>query len=198
MKCLKRRLRLAFGIVPPGFCRLVFGSYEKIMEANSKRCSVCKEIKNLSLFGVRKKAKDGRNYRCKVCQSKSSRDSRSRNPMATQVGTMIKKAKERSALKKLPFDIDFEYLLDRAPSHCPIFNMPLEWSCFRSEKKGPLPNSPSLDRIVPDLGYVKGNVWIISHRANTIKSNATHEELKLVAEAVGKAIIDSQALGINT
>ena len=104
---------------------------------------------------------------------------------------MVKKAKARSALKNLPFDIDSEYLLDRTPSHCPIFNIPLEWSCFRSEKKGPLPNSPSLDRIVPNLGYVKGNVWIISHRANTIKSNATHDELKLVAEAVAKAMVNS-------
>lgn len=104
---------------------------------------------------------------------------------------MVKKAKERSRLKGLPFNLDAEYLLAMAPSHCPIFGIPLEWSCFRSEKKGPLPNSPSLDRIIPSLGYVKGNVWIISHRANTIKSNASHEELKLITEAVGKVIADS-------
>ena len=78
------------------------------MEANSKRCSVCKEIKDLSSFGIREKAKDGRNYRCKICQSKSSRDSRSKNPVVTQIGTMVKKAKERSVLKDLPFDINSE------------------------------------------------------------------------------------------
>jgi hypothetical protein len=161
------------------------------MEAKTKQCSVCKELKPLSCFGIRKSGGDGLNYRCKNCQSKSSRDSRSKNPMKTQIGTMVKKAKERSREKEIPFDIDIEYLMSIATSHCPIFNVPLEWSCFRSNKKGPLPNSPSLDRIVPNRGYVKGNVWIISHRANTIKSNASHEELALVAKAVSKATVNS-------
>lgn len=42
-------------------------------------------------------------------------------------------------------------------------------------------NSPTLDRIVPDLGYVPGNVAVISFRANAIKRNATVAELKAVA-----------------
>jgi hypothetical protein len=41
-------------------------------------------------------------------------------------------------------------------------------------------NSPSLDRIIPELGYVKGNIMVISHKANTIKSNANIEELEKV------------------
>lgn len=36
---------------------------------------------------------------------------------------------------------------------------------------------PSLDRINPKLGYVPGNVWVVSHRANRIKSDASSEEL---------------------
>lgn len=39
-------------------------------------------------------------------------------------------------------------------------------------------NSPSLDRRDPSLGYVKGNVGVISDRANLLKSNMTLEELK--------------------
>ena len=104
---------------------------------------------------------------------------------------MVRNAKVRAQNKNLPFDIDQDYVRSIVSSHCPIFGTPLEWSTRREGKKTAFPNSPSLDRIDPAKGYVKGNVWIISHRANTIKNDATHEELKLVAKAVGKAIVDS-------
>jgi hypothetical protein len=42
--------------------------------------------------------------------------------------------------------------------------------------------SPTLDKIIPELGYVRGNIAVISHRANRIKSDATLAEvLKLAA-----------------
>jgi hypothetical protein len=43
-------------------------------------------------------------------------------------------------------------------------------------------NSPSLDRVVPELGYVEGNVVWISNRANILKRDAAWEELQRVAE----------------
>jgi hypothetical protein len=39
-------------------------------------------------------------------------------------------------------------------------------------------NSPTLDRIIPSLGYVRGNVKVISMRANVLKHNASLDELK--------------------
>lgn len=42
-------------------------------------------------------------------------------------------------------------------------------------------SSPSLDHIEPEKGYVRGNVWVISYRANMIKNNATIDELQLLA-----------------
>ena len=46
-------------------------------------------------------------------------------------------------------------------------------------------DSPSLDRIFPESGYTKGNVRVISWRANWIKNNSTIEEIE-------KLYIDSQ------
>ena len=37
--------------------------------------------------------------------------------------------------------------------------------------------SPSLDRIIPELGYVKGNVVIVSFKVNRVKNNSSLEEL---------------------
>ena len=42
-------------------------------------------------------------------------------------------------------------------------------------------DSPSLDRIVPELGYVTSNVRVISWRANAIKRNACADEIEAVA-----------------
>jgi hypothetical protein len=113
------------------------------------------------------------------------------NPVMRQTKSMVTKARSRAKNKNLPFDIDLPYIRSIVPSHCPIFNVPLEWSLRRGVGHGALSNSPSLDRIDPERGYVKGNVWIISNRANAIKNDATHEELKLVTKAVGEAIVNS-------
>lgn len=104
---------------------------------------------------------------------------------------MVGNARNRARDKNLPFDIDREYVRSIVVSHCPVFGIPLEWSARRGKGQGALANSPSLDRIDPTKGYVKGNVWIISQKANSIKNNATHEELKLVTDAVGRAIVNS-------
>ena len=113
------------------------------------------------------------------------------NPVMRQTKDMVAKARARAKNKNLPFDIDLAYIRSIVSSHCPVFNIPLEWSLRRGAGPVALSNSPSLDRIVPERGYVKGNVWIISHKANAIKNSATHEELKLVTKAVGEAIVNS-------
>lgn len=71
------------------------------------------------------------------------------------------------------------YCLSIAPTHCPILGIKLEYG------DGPfLPNSFSIDKIDPALGYRKGNIQIISMRANILKRDATPEEiLKLAAWA---------------
>ena len=104
---------------------------------------------------------------------------------------MLKKARTRAKEKGLAFDLDANFLRSIVPSHCPVLGTPLEWSARRGHGSHALPNSPSLDRIDPSKGYVKSNVWIISNRANAIKNDASHEELKLVTEAVGRAILNS-------
>ena len=69
------------------------------------------------------------------------------------------------------------------PKKCPVLDIPLKWNAGRG-KKGGARNSPSLDRLIPALVYVKGNIRIISHRANVLKNNATKEELERVLEYI--------------
>lgn len=87
---------------------------------------------------------------------------------------LLTDAKKRANQKSLPFNIDLSDIV--IPSMCPILNIPLIIS-----KVKPSANSPSVDRIIPEKGYTKGNVQIISRKANTMKSNATPGELKRFA-----------------
>jgi hypothetical protein len=91
---------------------------------------------------------------------------------------MLASARERAKKQGLPFDIELADIV--IPEVCPLLGIPLVSGLCKG-KKGPTPESPSLDRLRPELGYVKGNVWVISHRANGIKHNATPDELKLIA-----------------
>lgn len=61
------------------------------------------------------------------------------------------------------------------PEYCPILNIKLEINTGRYNY-----NSPSLDKIIPSLGYVPGNIMVISMRANMIKNNATVTEIEKV------------------
>lgn len=73
----------------------------------------------------------------------------------------------------LPFNLEFEDVV--IPDVCPVFKVPMV-------KRGRY--APSLDRKIPHLGYVKGNVQVISRLANNMKQNASPEELKMFAEWV--------------
>lgn len=64
------------------------------------------------------------------------------------------------------------------PTHCPILGCELKPAIGAN---APSANSPSLDRIDCRYGYVKGNILVMSFRANTLKNNATAAELQKVA-----------------
>jgi len=92
---------------------------------------------------------------------------------------MWSSAKHRAKVKGLPFSIT---PLDiKIPDVCPMFGTKLELGKCRV-KGQTRANAASLDRVVPKLGYVTGNIRVISYRANTMKSNASLEEIKRLAE----------------
>jgi hypothetical protein len=83
---------------------------------------------------------------------------------------MFYDARKRAQRFGLPFGIEPEDVL--VPDVCPVLGIPLD-STSRD-------NTPSLDRIVPASGYVRGNIQVISFRANRIKSDATAPELQAI------------------
>lgn len=70
------------------------------------------------------------------------------------------------------------------PTHCPVLGIKLDYPERTGQRGtfGARANYPTLDRWDSTKGYVKGNVFVISFRANTLKNNGTADELKKVAE----------------
>lgn len=94
---------------------------------------------------------------------------------------MFSRAKARSKIKNQDFTIELEDII--IPQYCPILNIKLE---YYSGKAGGRNNSPSLDRINNNEGYIKGNVIVISHLANMMKSCSSIENLKQFAKWINK------------
>ena len=90
---------------------------------------------------------------------------------------MWSRAKYRAKQKGLEFTIEQEDV--KIPDVCPLLGIPLVCHRGKGSQQG---NSPSLDRIDPTKGYIKGNVWVISNRANTLKNDASLQELELLVE----------------
>ena len=84
-------------------------------------------------------------------------------------------ARKRAEEKGLPFNIEVADIV--IPEVCPLLEIPLKTSKIAASD-----SSPSLDRLIPHLGYVKGNILVISFRANQIKNCATLDELVLLTD----------------
>jgi hypothetical protein len=99
---------------------------------------------------------------------------RYRNDSKRYLYHMLKRAEKRAIEKNIPFDLKPDDVI--IPELCPILGVKMTIG----DGKGPHSSSPSLDRIVPSLGYVKGNVLVISMRANKIKSDGSLEDIEKV------------------
>ena len=173
-------------------------------EVKSRICTKCGKEKPLEEFSRNKQGKYGRRAFCKECEHKiqnsperlarrnelrklkrendeyrlarNLKDTETRHNNEDSIKkALIRAAKARAKKKGIPFDITIEDFI--LPEKCPLLEIPLTVGYGSSQE-----NSYSLDKIIPDLGYVKGNVWVISNKANMIKNNASLEELKLLVK----------------
>lgn len=120
-----------------------------------------------------------KHYRCQACISKNRRDYYKENqPRIRELvqlrryenveNAILIRAKSRAKKCNLEFNLDITDI--QIPELCPVLKIKLVFG----SRTG---NTPSIDRIDSTKGYVKGNVQIISHLANTMKNNATPEQL---------------------
>ena len=119
--------------------------------------------------------KEKRHSTCKSCQAQRYQDT-------AYTKRLLYAAKRRATTKQIDFNLEEADIV--IPEYCPALGLKLQPVYGVTGRD----SSPSLDRIDNNEGYVKGNVAVISFRANTLKNNATAEELRAIADYMDKAL----------
>ena len=125
-----------------------------------KRCVVCRETRPLVEYYTYLRNAGGLTHFCKDCGRKRS---------------VLYTTEARAKKKGVPFTLTAADL--SFPETCPICDEVL----VRGEKKGES-SAPSVDRIIPSLGYVPENIIIICMRCNIRKSTSSPEDMIRIAE----------------
>jgi hypothetical protein len=91
-----------------------------------------------------------------------------------KVRWLVASAKCHAKRLGIAFDMSIMGLSAEPPRDCPICGRSLNYSTMRGFKDRN--SSPSLDRVIPQLGYTTGNVFIICFRCNRVKNDGTEDD----------------------
>jgi hypothetical protein len=112
-------------------------------------------------------------------RSEADRAERSRrrleNPRETWAAETATNARRRAKLRNCEVDITKEWLLENIPERCPLLGLE-----FVFLQRTITDNTPTVDRKDPKKGYTMDNCWIISAKANRMKSNASTRDMELL------------------
>ena len=131
---------------------------KKYADANIDKIRESRKVANLTPKRKENKAKTARKFK----ESNSAH-------------TLFIQTRSRARKSGIPFTIEETDLL--IPEICPVLGIPLFWT--QRTRSG---NTPSIDRIIPNLGYTPDNIAVISWRANRLKNDGTAEELHRIAD----------------
>lgn len=90
--------------------------------------------------------------------------------------SLLHSAKYRANKTGVDFNLELSDI--RIPESCPLLGIKIESGTSM------LPSSPTVDKIDPARGYVKGNIWVISQKANRMKSNLTVNQMRHFASTI--------------
>lgn len=122
------------------------------------------------------------NYQAKKAIEKHGIYFSSEDPYYIQAMCIMQRAKKVKIPVGFNSIIEFaNYIKEITPAKCPVFNRKLVRGKGQSHSW-----SPSVDKIIPKKGYVKGNIQVVSYLANSMKRDASPSQLKQFAQWVMK------------
>ena len=125
-------------------------------------------------------------YQCKY--AKEHREVRQRQAQAARKTSgylgPIWLARARAEKLKLPFNLTKEWGRARWTARCELTGLPFLFT----RGAGPRMYSPTIDRVIPELGYVQSNCRFVLHAVNALKSTGTDAEMLKIAEAIVRTL----------
>lgn len=154
--------------------------------ANAKRrvqqCDTCQLPKTGEHFSRSTKADRSRwNTTCRGCAKLKAEQRKLALPWwHKKVAMIICNCRTRAERDGIKFSLTREDI--HIPDKCPVFGTPFAPKERTDKRYFGQSYAPSIDRIDNSKGYVPGNIIVVSCRANSIKGDATLEELQAVAK----------------
>jgi hypothetical protein len=143
--------------------------------ASDGKCVYCVRARDRARYSKRRPQQKAyyEANRERICAStrEHSRKKHARDPRYK----MLASAKQRAVLYGRECTLTLDDIV--IPERCPLLGLKITTGS-RQQKS----SSPSLDRKSSSKGYVPGNIWVVSWRANRVKSDSTLEELKLIVK----------------
>lgn len=137
----------------------------------TKCCTTCKQDKPLDDFPPDRRAKDGKQSKCRACINDWIKNHYRQKPAEH----MLRRARARATNAGFEFSITLEDILP-LPEKCPVFGVTLRTGFMNQD-----PWAYSLDRVDNTKGYISGNVVVMSYKANRLKNDGTAEEHEIIA-----------------
>ena len=108
------------------------------------------------------------------------------NPEKYTTKSLFYGARARAKAKGLPFTLTKEWVAERIERGiCELSGVPFNIEAKRGVQG---PYSPSIDKIVPELGYTPENSRMVLYGINALKSNGTNEDMINIMETTIKYI----------
>jgi len=151
-----------------------------------RRFSFCLDCEK----SINKEYKDNNYEKCKIAASKyrnkclsGSGDEAILWYLKRRIGSYKKTSKELN----IEYDINADYLLElfhNQNGKCYYTGEQMEWNNYGCGRGLQSPLTLSVDRLTPNLGYVKGNVVLCGHRTNTSKGARTENEFYVFCKTI--------------
>lgn len=160
-----------------GFGRHEDGTFDIKYEGDTHYCKKCKRDlpKDMFYFNGYRRKKDNKMSLSNICKNCIVPS----NANISIKQFILYRLKSRAKQKGLEFNLDESDII--IPQVCPVFGFEL-----KQNEQAVRDNSISVDRIDNTKGYIKGNIQIMSNLANSMKKNASVEQLIMFANWVLK------------
>ena len=167
------------------------------LHKNNKRC--CTECRIIfegirENFHIKKYQENGKiswNVKCRECFNKTNRERviKYRNDYKLFIKHKVSSYKSRANQENAPFDLDAEHLIElfeKQDSKCFYTNQEILFTNTVVAANRPDNMTPSLDRLIPELGYTKGNVVWSAYYINRMKNDIPYKEFIELCKIITK------------